>query len=87
MVARSGTQETSMSTHDVQADPPARDLPIMQALTSVRQHPEWFFPGRQFETAELVGLLATECLRSGVRDLAVEQSGRLDSHREQQGLA
>ena len=47
----------------------------MQALTSVREHPEWFFPGRQFEISELVGLLATECLRSGVRDLAVEHLG------------
>ena len=41
----------------------------------MREHPEWFFSSRRFEAAELVGLLAAECLRSGVRDLTMEWLG------------
>jgi hypothetical protein len=65
-----------MSTPDPQASQHGEALRTADALSSVRQHPEWFFPGHQFNVPDLVGLLVSESLNEGVEDLVIE---RLDN--------
>lgn len=44
----------------------------LDAIESVRSHPEWFFRGGEFDAGELVSLLVQEAFRAGSQSVQVE---------------
>jgi hypothetical protein len=56
---------------------PSHESPrALDAVSSVRQHPGWFFRSGAFEAAELLALLVEEATRGGAQSIHVEQSDR-----------
>jgi hypothetical protein len=44
-------------------------------VTSVREHPSWYFRTGQFDTAEMLGLLVSEATAAGALDVSVRHVG------------
>lgn len=55
------------------ANGPSRAL---DAITVLRQHPDWFFRSGQFDVEEMIGLIVAEASRGGAKQLTVMHEGR-----------